>query len=166
MNSSLWNSRGTARVVSLCIVSAALTVTLPSRFHAEARPAPAKVSDLAQQIVGTWVYVGAPGAVVEPPATGARFKTIQHGLYKVAQKDAEGTVIYHHGGTYTLTGDQYAETCEYSSKVDSELVKQTYRFAIKIEGDKLIQTGVGNPYTEVWKRVQERVRGSASAQEQ
>ena len=149
------NRRQVVRALFLFASVTTLAVMLPTSLRAEAESAPAKAPDLAKQIVGTWVYVGMPGAVVAPPASGARYKTIQHGLYKVAQKDANGKVIYHHGGTYTLNGDQYAETCEYSSLEGSELVKQTYRFTIKIDGDELIQTGVGNPYTELWKRVKE-----------
>ncbi|RYD77093.1 MAG: hypothetical protein EOP84_15995 [Verrucomicrobiaceae bacterium] len=153
MNRSLRNSRNIVRVVFASLLVVAPLTVLPSRVNGETPAAPAKAPDLDQQIAGTWVYIGTPGAPVAPPATGARYKMIQHGLYRVTQKDAAGTIIYHHGGVYTLDGDQYAEECKYSSKEGSELLNQTYRFTLKVEGDKLIQTGVGNPYTEVWKRV-------------
>ena len=78
---------------------------------------------------------------------------MQHGLYRVTQKDAAGAAIYHHGGTYTIQGNEYAEKCEYSSDPKSDLIKQIFRFTIQIEGDLLTQTGVGNPWTEVWRRV-------------
>lgn len=61
--------------------------------------------------------------------------------------------IYHHGGTYTLTGAQYAETVEYANESTKDLIKQTFKFTIKVEGDTLTQIGIGNPWTEVWKRV-------------
>ena len=61
--------------------------------------------------------------------------------------------IFHHGGTYTLNGDEYVETVEYANESTKELIKQTFKFTIKIEGDTLTQTGIGNPYNEVWKRV-------------
>lgn len=153
MNSFFRIRYRTASAIVLCALAMALPIILPPHVFAGTPAATVKEPDLDKQIAGTWVYVGTPGAPVTPPATGARFKTIQHGLYRVTQKDAAGTVIYHHGGVYTLNGDQYAEECKYSSKADSELVNQTYRFTLKVEGDQLIQTGVGNPYTEVWKRV-------------
>ena len=45
------------------------------------------------------------------------------------------------------------ETVEYANESTKELIKQTFKFTIKIEGDTLTQTGIGNPYNEVWKRV-------------
>ena len=61
--------------------------------------------------------------------------------------------IFHHGGTYTLNGDEYVETVEYANESTKELIKQTFKFTIKVEGDTLTQTGIGNSYNEVWKRV-------------
>src|SRR5690606_23993849 len=120
---------------------------------AEPSSSTAATTDLSKQIVGTWVYLGKPGETVEPAAAGGRFKTMQHGLYRVTQKDATGAAIYHHGGTYNIEGDQYAERCEYSSDANSDLIKQVFKFTIKVEGDLMTQTGVGNPWTEVWRRV-------------
>ncbi|MHA3770578.1 hypothetical protein ACXR0O_03460 [Verrucomicrobiota bacterium sgz303538] len=144
-----------AQSVLLCVLGISLVSAEPSRLYAEEQPAKPKGEELAQQIEGTWVYAGKPG---EPnaPTVGLRLKTMRHGLYKVSQFDPNTRAeIYHHGGTYTLSGDQYAEHVTYSSEDRPELVKQTFRFTIKIEGDTLTQTGVGNPWTEVWKRVKQ-----------
>lgn len=144
-----------AHSVLLCALGMSLVSAEPSRLHAEEQPAKSNGEALAQQIEGTWVYAGKPG---EPdgPTVGLRLKTMRHGLYKVSQFDPNTRAeIYHHGGTYTLSGDQYAEHVTYSSEDRPELVKQTFRFTIKIDGDTLTQIGVGNPWTEVWKRVKQ-----------
>lgn len=61
---------------------------------------------------------------------------------------------FHHGGTYTLDGDTYEETVEYSTENNAaQLIKQKFKFTVKVEGDTLTQVGVGNPFNEVWKRV-------------
>lgn len=147
------NTSKAARIILMGVLATALLAGNPVPLFAEPAAASAKVEDLSKQITGTWVYLGKPGETVEPPAEGGRFKTMQHGLYRVTQKDEKGAAIYHHGGTYTLQGNEYAEKCEYSSDPKSDLIKQTFRFTIKVEGDLLTQTGVGNPWTEVWRRV-------------
>lgn len=149
-------SRNTSKVthaVLAGVLATALIALNPVPLRAQPQPAAAKEEDLSKQIVGTWVYLGKPGETTETPAMGGRFKVMQHGLYRVTQKDAQGAAIYHHGGTYTIQGNEYAEKCEYSSDPKSDLIKQQFRFTIKIEGDLLTQTGVDNPWTEVWRRV-------------
>lgn len=61
--------------------------------------------------------------------------------------------MFHHGGTYTLDGDNHAETIEYANENTAEMIGQTFRFKVKVEGDTYTQVGVGNPYSEVRKRV-------------
>jgi hypothetical protein len=61
--------------------------------------------------------------------------------------------VFHHGGTYTLDGDNHAETIEYANENTAEMIGQTFRFKVKVEGDTYTQVGVGNPYSEVRKRV-------------
>ena len=115
---------------------------------------PAGAPQLAQDLVGTWVLVGKPGAVGEVPATGGRLKFFTGNHWCITQADpTNGVTIYHHGGTYTVNGDQYAETVEYANESTKFLIKKTFDFTIKIEGDLLTQTGISNSWTEVWKRV-------------
>jgi hypothetical protein len=57
------------------------------------------------------------------------------------------------GAAAGLNGDEYVETIEYANESTKELIKQTFKFTIKVEGDTLTQTGVGNSFNEVWKRV-------------
>src|ERR1017187_4442135 len=111
-------------------------------------------SQLAQNLIGTWILVGEPGAVGEAPATGGSLKFFTGGHWCITQADpTNGITIYHHGGTYMLNGDQYAETVEYANESTKRLIKKTHNFTIKIEGDLLTQIGISNSWTEVWKRV-------------
>ena len=112
-----------------------------------------KPSQLAKDLIGTWALAGTPDNVVEPPADGGRLKLIAGGHWSVTQYDPQtGKVIYHHGGTYTIDGDTYAETVKYATESTAELVGQTFKFKVKVEGDKYTQIGVGNDFNEVWKR--------------
>jgi hypothetical protein len=110
-------------------------------------------TELAKNLVGTWILVGEPGKVEEPPASGGRLKfcTGRHWVITEAEPKT-GVTVFHHGGTYTLNGNNYAETVEYANGNTADLIKQTFKFTIKIEGDTLTQIGIGNPWTEVWKR--------------
>jgi hypothetical protein len=111
-------------------------------------------SQLAHDMIGTWILVGTPGAVGEAPATGGRFKFLTGSHWCITQADpTNGVTIFHHGGTYTLSGDQYVETVEYANESTKSLIKKTLSFTLKVEGDTLTQIAHGNPWTEVWKRV-------------
>ena len=112
-------------------------------------------SQLAENLIGTWILVGEPGKVSEAPATGGRLKFFTGRHWCITQADrTNGLTIYHHGGTYTLNGDQYAETVEYAYESTRSLIKKTFNFTIKVEGDTLTQIAIDNPWTEVWKRVE------------
>jgi hypothetical protein len=112
----------------------------------------AKDSQLAKDLVGTWAFAGTPDDENQPPAPGTRLKFFTGKHWTVTASDEAGKVVYHHGGTYTLDGDEYAETIKYATENASDLVGKTNKFKIKVEGDKYTQIGVGNPYNEVWKR--------------
>jgi len=120
------------------------------------KPAPAAASapQLAKDMMGTWVLVGKPGKVAEPPAAGGRlkFRTGHHWTMTQANPDT-GLTIMHDGGTYTLEGDKYVETIEYANPSTANDIGKSFMFTVKVEGDTMTQTGVGNPYTEVWKRL-------------
>ena len=132
-----------------------LTLPTPSLLLAQDKPATAREeSPLAKTLLGTWVLVGEPGKVGEAPAAGGRLKFCSGRHWIITEADPEtGVTVFHHGGTYTLNGDQYAETVEYANENTKELIKQTFKFTIKIDGDTMTQIGIGNPWTEVWKRV-------------
>ena len=59
-------------------------------------------------MIGTWVLVGTPERVGEPPTAGGQLKFYTGRHWLITQADPNtGVVICHHGGTYTLTGDDY-----------------------------------------------------------
>jgi hypothetical protein len=108
---------------------------------------------LARDLMGTWVLVGTPDKIEEAPKSGGRLKFITGKHWVVTEAEPEtGKVVFHHGGTYTLDGDTYAETVEYATENTADLIKKTLKFKIKVEGNTYTQIGDGNPYSEVWKR--------------
>jgi hypothetical protein len=113
-----------------------------------------KPSQLAQDLVGTWVLAGTPDRPQDPPEKGGRLKFFTGTHWCITQADpTSGKVIFHHGGTYTLDGDKMAETIEYANDSTSSLIGKTHHFAIKVEGDTYTQLGQDNEFNEVWKRL-------------
>ena len=109
---------------------------------------------MAQALEGVWVHVGEPGNVDRVPQSEAPHKFRFNGHWTFTQADpAAGTVKQHFGGNYRLRGTEYFEIIVYSTDPDDPELKRTLKFTVKVEGDRMTQTGVGNPYTEVWKRV-------------
>src|SRR5437867_1276568 len=148
--------RMTRKILRVAVISLpALLLSTATYLQAQDKPAAAKEqSPLAKNLLGTWILVGEPGKVEEASASGGRLKFFTGRHWTITQADAKtGVTIFHHGGTYTLNGNEYAETVEYANESTKELIKQTFKFTIKIEGDTLTQTGIGNPFNEVWKRV-------------
>ena len=112
----------------------------------------AESSQLAHDMIGAWVHVGRPGDVREIPAEGGRFKFRTGKHWTLVRADPTGLVTEQFGGTYTLNGNEYVETQQYA---DSHWIQdngKSFKFTVKVESDTMTQVGVGNPYTEVWKR--------------
>ncbi len=111
-------------------------------------------SQLGKDLLGTWILIGKPGEIGEAPAAGGRLKSLTDTHWSLTQADpATGVTIFHHGGTWALKGNEYFETVDYANENTTNLVKRTFKFTIKLDGDTLILDGVGNPWKEVWKRV-------------
>ncbi len=155
------NKLTTHRGIRMAVVFVALALVLPTGgtppVRGDDKPSKeaADVSKLAKDLVGAWVLVGTPDKVSEPPKSGGRLKFFTGRHWTITQADPDtGKVVFHHGGTYTLDGDNYAETIEYANESTAGLIKKTFKFKIKVEGDTYTQLGVGddNPYREVWKR--------------
>jgi hypothetical protein len=118
------------------------------------KPAATTSAQLARDMTGTWVLVGKPGKVRETPEAGGRLKFRTGAHWTMTQSDPKtGLVVMHDGGTYSLDGDTYMETIEYANDSTSNDIGRTFIFKVKVEGDFMTQEGVGNPYTEVWKRL-------------
>jgi hypothetical protein len=128
-------------------------IALSLRADDKSSGGPKEPTKLAKDLIGTWVLVGTPDKIGEAPKSGARLKFITGRHWVVTQADPEtGKVLFHHGGTYTLDGDNYAETVDYANENTADLIKKTLKFKIKVERNTYTQIGVGNPYSEVWKR--------------
>ena len=146
-------TRNLLRVAAITLL--ALTFSTATYLQAQDKPAAAaEQSPLAKNLVGTWILVGKPADVREAPAAGGRLLFLTGRHWNVTQANPKtGATLYHHGGTYTLTGDEYAETVEYANESTASLIKKSFKFSLKVEGDTLSKTGIGNPWTEVWQRV-------------
>jgi hypothetical protein len=130
-----------------------LAVSFAGLRAQDGKPQPdASPPALAKGLIGTWVLAGTPDKEVEPPAKGGRLKFITAKHWTMTESDEAGKVVFHHGGTCTFEGDEYTETVQYANENTAELIGQSFKFKIKLEGDKFTQTGIGNPYTEVWRR--------------
>jgi hypothetical protein len=119
-----------------------------------ALPASSGVRDpLEAQLIGLWVLAEAttPGT---PSGIGIRQKTFTPGRWEMIQKDPKtGEVVFHHGGTYRLNGDVLEQKVEFATQKTKNYIGQVRKFRITIEKDTYTQIGVGNPFNEVWKRM-------------
>jgi beta-lactamase regulating signal transducer with metallopeptidase domain len=121
----------------------------------ESAPAAPAKSDIASQLIGAWVLVGTPDKVHPVPAEGGRMKFYTGKYYCITQCDpAHGdVVVFHHGGTYTINGNETAETVQYANPTTMNYIGKTMgHFKLSIDGDTLTQIGTDNEFKEVWKR--------------
>jgi hypothetical protein len=132
------------------VLAAALFAGLGLTTLTDAQPAD---SQRDKAVVGTWVLVGAPGDVGLVPAEGGRIKSVTDTHWSITQTDPKnGRVVFHHGGTYTLKGNDYVEDVAFANPSTTNLIGKAFKFRINVEGDTLTLTGIGNPWKEVWMR--------------
>ena len=112
-------------------------------------------------IQGTWELsaqkVG-KGQMVDRTKTNVReIKLIVDGHFVwTIYKTKNGNLDSAGGGTYTLTGDTYVEHLDFGSPRLGRAIDQNQKFNVKLEGDRLVQTGVlsdGTELQEVWQRM-------------
>jgi hypothetical protein len=128
-------------------------------------PVPAD-SPLVKELVGAWILVGTPGNVGEPPQSGGRMKCFGRGNWVVVQPHPEtGNAIYLHGGTYTLSGNEYTETTKYYGASSTYTPGPPLKFKISVKGDTYTQIGLGNPFSEAYKRLAPATASSSTGQE-
>jgi hypothetical protein len=113
----------------------------------------AKPSDLARNLVGTWALAGTPDKPEDPPAKGGRLKFFTGKCWCITEAGADNKVVFHHGGTYTLVGNQMDETIDYANDNTANLIGKTHQFTIKVDGDVYTQFGINNQFNERWVRV-------------
>ena len=106
---------------------------------------PAK-QDAAPAIQGAWQ--------LSFPDGSRRIKFISDGQWTITQANPKtGAVVFHHGGSYTLDGNTYIEKVEFANPSTAGLIGNEHKFEVTIEGDTIHQKGIGNPWTEDWKRI-------------
>jgi len=151
------SQRLSVKAAVLIALGLAVPASLAARLRADEGKEPAaaaKPSQLARDLVGTWVLAGTPDKPEDPPEKGGRLKFFTGKQWCITQAEPEtGKVIFHHGGPYTLDGDEMAETIEYANENTATLIGKTHKFKIKVEGDIYTQTGQDNEFTERWKRL-------------
>jgi hypothetical protein len=147
-------------------VMAMLALTSPTTLHA-GETAAAAPSQLAQDLLGTWVLVGQPGKVGKAPEAGGRYKFFTGDHWCITQADPKnGVVIFHHGGSYSIDGNGYIETVEYANPSTMDRIGRTNSHKIKIENGTLtdIGTGKNSTWQEVWKRVETKAEAASPPQ--
>ena len=137
-------NRGLALTVGLFAGLALITLT----------DAQSATSSSGKDLIGTWILVGTPGDTGGVPAVGGRLKSVTDTHWSITQADPEtGATLFHHGGTWSLKGNEYSEQIDYANANTKSLVGNTFKFTFKVEDDTLTLIGVGNPWKEVWKRL-------------
>jgi hypothetical protein len=122
----------------------------PSTFG-QSKPARIK-TNLANEIGGVWALVDKPTDIASPKS---RLKFIINGYWGMTQADTMSHVTtFHHGGRYTLADSTYRETIDYATGNTASYIGTTTVFSIQIKGNTMYLTGVGNPWNEIWKRLQ------------
>jgi beta-lactamase regulating signal transducer with metallopeptidase domain len=120
----------------------------------ESAPAAPATSDLANRLIGAWVLVGTPDKVGPVPTEGGRIKFYTGKYFCITECDPKNNVVvFHHGGTYTINGNESAETIQYANPTTMSLIgKSAGHFKMNIDGDTLTQIGIDNEFKEVWKK--------------
>ena len=104
-------------------------------------------------MLGAWALAGKPDTK-DVPGPGARMKFwgLKHWVITESDPDTQD-LIYHHGGTYTLDGDNYVEKITFAAPNTKQLIGLTLKFKIKVEGETYTQFGDGNSFSEKWVRL-------------
>jgi hypothetical protein len=138
--------------LTILVASAAPSAAAERDDDANA-PAASTEQSLRQALLGAWTLAGETESTGEPPAA-ARLKFWGLGHWVITQSDPNtGQLIFHHGGTYTLEGDNYAETIAFAARSTEYLIGRTFKYKIKVDGDTYTQIGVGNEFNERWVRL-------------
>ena len=141
------------------ILLAAVVAVPAVHARADEPKGPAKAEN---KLIGTWKLVSAKygGKESQFPAGWTMLKHVTPSQFMWVTYDKDGKVTRAAGGSYTLKGDEYAETPEYGIGSDFAVIKGgTHTFQWKVEGNKWLHTGkLSNGLTidEVWERVEKQ----------
>ena len=121
----------------------------------DAQPKDEVADKLRQKLLGAWLMASKPG---QDKADDSRIEVQQkffglgHWIYTLSDPET-GELVGSHGGTYTLKGDVYEETIVYAAFSTEEMIGNSYKFKLAIEGDRLSQRGIGNNFNEDYTRL-------------
>jgi hypothetical protein len=110
-------------------------------------------ADTARKLLGTWILTEAviPG---NPSGIGIRLKIFTPGHWLITQSDPKtGIVVFHHGGTYFVSGDKLVQTTEFANDSTADHIHDVHTFTIEFHGDTFREIGLDNPFIETWRRV-------------
>jgi len=110
---------------------------------------------LRQQLVGAWLMAPKPGQNQRDDSrigVQQKFFGLGHWIYTLSDPET-GELVGSHGGTYTLNGDEYEEKIVYAAFSTEEMIGKSFKFKLTVEGDRLMQRGVGNPFNEDYTRL-------------
>jgi hypothetical protein len=141
----------TVRLVALCVAVCASLFAVAGLEAQDKPKVEADAEELRQKLLGAWTLSGVPEANNPQGNVRMKFWGLKHWL--ITESDQAGNPVFHHGGTYTLDGNNYSETIKFAAGNTKELLGRTFTFKIKVEGDTYTQTGVGNPWNETWVRL-------------
>jgi hypothetical protein len=130
-------------------------------FFTDRADAQQKVTDATAQHVGTWKLVstkyGDAKDFTKYGETSSRLKLINPTHFTWIEVDATTKkVLSSAGGSYKLSGNTYTETIDFAGDGMDAFLGKSQKFTIKIEGDKLFQSGElsnGLKIEENWERV-------------
>lgn len=108
---------------------------------------------LEERLMGTWLLEQSvtPGT---PSGIGTRRRTFTPGHWEIKQTDPKtGEIIFHHGGTYRLSGDLLEQTVTFAGAKTKNYIGRVSKFKITVEGSTYTQIAIGNQFSEVWKRL-------------
>jgi hypothetical protein len=118
----------------------------------EGNPASRVAEDqFARSIIGVWTRRAVPRGWADN-RSGTEYKFFAENHWVVTHHDATGFAVYAHGGTYDLVRDKYAETFTFSTLYNARMIGLVINFKIDVDGDKYMQVGLDNEYTETWTR--------------
>lgn len=118
-----------------------------------------KPSETGGELFGTWKLVstkyGDAKEFTKYPETSMRLKLINKTHFTWLEVDDKKKVLASAGGRYSLVGNVYTETIDFAGEGMDAYVGKPQKFTIKIEGDKLFQSGElsdGLKIEENWAR--------------
>lgn len=132
------------------LIMTACSSSKPSEGLGKAIPSTSP-SQTSRDIIGVWTFVSNIGQIA---SSDKKVKIILDKNWMFSQPDpATNLTLFHHGGTYLLDGNNYAETINYANESTGGFLGQTFRYEVKIKGDTMTLKGLGNtPFSEIWKR--------------